>query len=505
MEPQAKRLFADIFKKGNAACETKLKDLKENEGETVNNIDHLKPETHSTSVSQLSSSNSAIEENKENSGELCKEFKMEECRLAPSSYENESTQDEDEHLKQDAQWNIISELSRKLVILEEENRLLILENEKLKNREKKYENKDIKDKKKVYNNIDEENDLSNRVYSKKLLLDMCPLQLPPRRSDCVSEPSSAHETPTASLKVSTCTNAPRSPGILGAPPPTLQPGGGHNYFKKHSKNRATPNRHKNHEFLTAPWKGSEAKSVPTTPCIMPGRHRFYSHNEDPIVRTIRSILNKLTLEKFHKLVEDIISLDLSDSKRMEAIVTMIFDKSISQHHFTSMYVDLIERLLSRNSEMKKILLNECQDCFEKYLKVYIGDHNVANEDDEQYFKYKQQMLGNIKLVGELINRGLLASKITIRCTNRLMELGTEAHIETLCALWLKIGPIWDKPESKLQINQTLDRMKDLLKQENVSKRSKCLIKNLLDIRAAKWEGAEQIAAPTRAEARAKQK
>merc|ERR1740138_13666 len=150
---------------------------------------------------------------------------------------------------------------------------------------------------------------------------------------------------------------------------------------------------------------------------------------------MRSALNKLTVEKFDSLSEKIISM-ISNSTRpnrgIPLLMQLVFEKATTQHHFISMYVNLCEKLhrwltaneqfvaVESQSNFRRILLNQCQASFEQYLEPPEGfDGLRGTELYEAQVKYKPKMLGNIRLVGELIRHNMLAPKIALAVCQEL--------------------------------------------------------------------------------------
>merc|ERR1719443_1621695 len=92
-------------------------------------------------------------------------------------------------------------------------------------------------------------------------------------------------------------------------------------------------------------------------------------SDEDVVRSIKGILNKLTLEKFAPLYGQLVSCGMSTIFHVEQLIREVFDKATTQHQFIDMYADLCEQLHEfftdnpigndRNA-FKKILLHECQ-------------------------------------------------------------------------------------------------------------------------------------------------
>jgi hypothetical protein len=64
--------------------------------------------------------------------------------------------------------------------------------------------------------------------------------------------------------------------------------------------------------------------------------------EKKVLRSIQSILNKLTPEKFSVLVEKLINIILDSVEYLDGIVDLIFNKAVMEFNFSSMYADLCQ-------------------------------------------------------------------------------------------------------------------------------------------------------------------
>merc|ERR1719375_1887180 len=185
------------------------------------------------------------------------------------------------------------------------------------------------------------------------------------------------------------------------------------------------------------------------------------------------------------------------------LTKQLFTKSTTQHHFIEMYTDLCIRLHQHFEEnpiiddaaktFKKVLLNQCQESFEEYLKPPPGFEELEGEEKyEALVKYKTSMLGNIKFVGNLLVQKMLSSKIIFQCADQLLEGKTDETLETLAVFLTAIGPMFDNKQWPRyeQLSTVFDRVKALVKDKgsSVSPRIKCLLKDVLDARAANWMG-----------------
>merc|ERR1719161_3145717 len=160
--------------------------------------------------------------------------------------------------------------------------------------------------------------------------------------------------------------------------------------------------------------------------------------EDPevaVVRQARGILNKLTDTNFETLYKQLVGCGICSSTQLEALIMEIFEKATAQHGFLPMYVEICVRLNSHfekepieGADFRKVLVGACQRTFEKTLRFQPEvDKNLSYEDRyEIELKFKTRMLGNIRFVGELLVRKLLAGKVLLAVSEELLSVGDGA-------------------------------------------------------------------------------
>ena len=92
-------------------------------------------------------------------------------------------------------------------------------------------------------------------------------------------------------------------------------------------------------------------------------------------RAIKGILNKITPEKFDRLMEQLLECGIDDAETLGETISIVFDKAIWEPGFCSMYADVCLRLSKELPEFpaddggkpmtfRRILLNTCQEEFE---------------------------------------------------------------------------------------------------------------------------------------------
>ncbi|ORE09232.1 ARM repeat-containing protein [Rhizopus microsporus var. microsporus] len=247
-------------------------------------------------------------------------------------------------------------------------------------------------------------------------------------------------------------------------------------------------------------------------------------SQDMIKRKVKSLLNKLTLEKFDSISNQIWefakqSEKEDDSESLKTVIDLIFDKACDEPPFASMWAQLCKRLyeltsnnkeiknvniLDKNNEVvcggplfRKYLLNRCQADFEKgwkhdLPKIDENDPNVMLTDE--YYaavKAKRRGLGLVKFIGELFKLQMLTDRVMKECLRTLCsdpKNPEDEETETMCKLLMTMGKVFDT--SSLNNKQWLDvyfaRMKEMYESKTLSSRVKFMILDVIDLRKSKW-------------------
>jgi len=220
-----------------------------------------------------------------------------------------------------------------------------------------------------------------------------------------------------------------------------------------------------------------------------------------VTRRIRAVLNKLTLEKFGPLLQQLTECGISTQEHLEILMHEVMEKATTQHHFIAMYTDLCVHMQQWCTEnqigdkekgsFKRILLNECQNSFERYLKPPDHPKELSDQDREiAEVKYKTLMIGNIRFVGSLLSKNMVASQVILAVTHELLNKpGIPEALECLCAFLTTIGGMFDKPDWKhrLALNTVFHEIKKLTKDTSHTARLRCLLSDVLDLRATGWQ------------------
>jgi translation initiation factor 4G len=248
-------------------------------------------------------------------------------------------------------------------------------------------------------------------------------------------------------------------------------------------------------------------------------------------RKVKGLLNKLTMEKFDSISDQIIawanrSEKEKDGRTLIQVIRLVFEKATDEATWSEMYARLCRKMMEqispsvqddgiKNTEGKpiaggqlfrKYLLNRCQEDFERGWvakettaaaaatkaledqaakaaneKAKDGENEEVVLYSEEYYaaqKAKRQGLGLIKFIGELFKLQMLTERIMHECVKKLLgnvENPEEEEIESLCKLLSTVGAILDTPKARAHMDVYFSRMRELTKSQNVSSRMQFML------------------------------
>lgn len=204
-----------------------------------------------------------------------------------------------------------------------------------------------------------------------------------------------------------------------------------------------------------------------------------------VERKLKSILNKLTVEKFAPLYEQIKQAGMQGENDVTMLMEMICAKARVQHHFIPMYVDLCTKLqqdlasmICGEADFRRLLVDACQQSFNQCLQpIQIPDTLVSEEDRFEYEQMeKKKIKGNTIFVGELYKKKMVAGKVVLGCVDILLTNKGEPQLEALCVLLLSSGKTLAESKFKGMLNEKLVKIKSLIQTDTtLSTRLKCLL------------------------------
>jgi len=252
-------------------------------------------------------------------------------------------------------------------------------------------------------------------------------------------------------------------------------------------------------------------------------------DEDPrsatyVARKVKSLLNKLTEEKFDSISGKILefanySVDENNGQSLKLVIKLIFEKATDEAHWSAMYAKLCRKMLlevddgvmenldgkdvSGGALFRKYLVGRCQQDFESGWKERetaaakaaqkqdddkqtLADHEASGEGaepavlSEEYYaaqKAKRRGLGLVQLIGELFKMDMVNKNVMKQCFLKLLgnvDETDDEDIESACKLLTTIGATYDYQSSE-NVDGIMTRLAIIRDKDQVTSRVKFMI------------------------------
>uniref|UniRef100_A0A665UCG0 Eukaryotic translation initiation factor 4 gamma 1 n=1 Tax=Echeneis naucrates TaxID=173247 RepID=A0A665UCG0_ECHNA len=260
------------------------------------------------------------------------------------------------------------------------------------------------------------------------------------------------------------------------------------------------------------WKPSVKKPTRSRPAEEPEENASEQAKTQELFKRVRSILNKLTPQKFQQLMKQVTELTIDTEERLKGVIDLTFEKAISEPDFSVAYANMCRCLMGLKVQttdkpgatvnFRKLLLNRCQKEFEKdkdddeiFEKKQKEEYSKATEEEKQRLveeleeakdKARRRSLGNIKFIGELFKLKMLTEVIMHDCIVKLLKNHDEESLECLCRLLSTIGKDLDFEKAKPRMDQYFNQMEKIIKERKTTSRIRFMLQDVLDLRRNNW-------------------
>jgi len=219
-------------------------------------------------------------------------------------------------------------------------------------------------------------------------------------------------------------------------------------------------------------------------------------------RSVRSLLNKLTAERFEQLFGKLTGLVAEQSfndEHLAAVVAEISSKAVADHTFCHLYADLCLRLdahlakagegFTQGASFSSSLQRECKERFERDLNQATDYSALDGLEGEALYemevKLKCGRLGNVRFMGQLLLRKLLPAEVVLASAKELLDLRNDAGsaVESLVALLHVIAPKFESLEASFAsaLKGICCSLRRRVTDEMLPTRIRFLIRDLLEI------------------------
>lgn len=270
-------------------------------------------------------------------------------------------------------------------------------------------------------------------------------------------------------------------------------------------------------------KTTEVKTAPDGTVLL---------DKEDVERKVKSALNKLTLEMFEPISEQMLDIAKQsrheeDAATIKQVISLTFAKACDEPYWSSVYAQFCAKMvkeipdeikdvsiLTKSGEpaiggdlARRILLATCQT---EYEKGWV-DKLPTNPDgsplepemmsDEYYAMAaaKRRGLGLVKFIGNLYILNMLNDQVILHCLRDQSKNVTdpsEDSLENLAQLIKTVGPRFEASErNKAALNMIFDNIQLILDNCKLSSRIKFMLMDLQDLKKSNWKSLKQESGP----------
>jgi len=221
-----------------------------------------------------------------------------------------------------------------------------------------------------------------------------------------------------------------------------------------------------------------------------------------LIMKVNGLLNKITDETFEPLSEQIVGVGIDSIEIMEKVISCIFEKALLEPGYSSMYAKLCVKLSSRIKlvddngkvvQFRSLLLNKCQAYFETKhsFERTEEDQKLTDEEwEEKVYIKRMNILGNIKFIGELFKKHMVAERIIHFCIVHLLQSSINGEsiesLECLCGLMTNIGQLLDHEKGRSRVDEYFREMVLLAQNPSIDSRLRFKLADVIELRGRHW-------------------
>nr|QBK88432.1 MAG: middle domain of initiation factor 4G [Mimivirus LCMiAC01] len=219
-------------------------------------------------------------------------------------------------------------------------------------------------------------------------------------------------------------------------------------------------------------------------------NRYNKTTDDKIKGDILGCLNKLSKDNFVKIKDNImciVNTDITTENQFKVLIDALFTKAIAEETYCIHYTKICKELISHHIPQKNnkkinfrtLLMNKCQSMFEDIILVGL-DNNIENSS----FRFKSNIVGCVRFLGEIYNNNMLPITLLIFCFDQLF-LNVKPHstylIDCVCEMMTVVGKRFFKYDSN-SANKYMDNMNKIKNSGIFKTKEKFAIMDIFDLK-----------------------
>ena len=231
-----------------------------------------------------------------------------------------------------------------------------------------------------------------------------------------------------------------------------------------------------------------------------------------VLKTVRGLLNKMTPANHDKLFSQIQALDINNEERLAGVITLFFEKALSEPFFAPIYARMCQALSEKavysstdpekSVSFRTLLLAHCKNEFEKDGADLVGledkrneirsakteesKKRLTNELQDLVDRNRRKVLGNITFIGELFRVGTISDIVIHQCIRRLLKDPDDEQIENLCLLMKTVGKEFDTIRNSEAMNSYFRTLEWITVDKKSCNRIRFMVMDLSELRSRRW-------------------
>lgn len=219
--------------------------------------------------------------------------------------------------------------------------------------------------------------------------------------------------------------------------------------------------------------------------------------KEKLRRSVQSVLNKLTLQKFKVLLAQLKKLHINCEEEMKLVVDLIYENAIYEPYFCVLYANLCKHLATKtpfanqpdgHADFHTLLLTTCQNGFEEKFNEFI-QVTLPCQQIEEMKKLKTRWIGNIRFMGELYKFNMIQTVVILDCIKTLLKFADEDSLECFCWLMKTAGKELESSkdfEGKLPMDEYFAQIQKIVDNRLTCSRIRFMLQDIIDLRKNDW-------------------
>jgi hypothetical protein len=255
------------------------------------------------------------------------------------------------------------------------------------------------------------------------------------------------------------------------------------------------------ELPSAPSHKQIQKSAPVIssthprPCLPPS-----ATIDEKLVKSVRSLMNELTVEKAEGIYEKVVGRGIKTPAHLAVVAFEVFQKATTHHQLIPTCVEFCLQFKADHrlqpaigaeggpQSFRQVLLDQCWPTFEHLIGSDQVDPSIRQSMDAAQ---KKQANGSVKLIGELVMRGILSPRLLIECAEALLRRQKACIdlLEPLAALLVVIGPKFSTQSGWVhgwRLEKVFQSVRELSRDEAIPLHFRLVLRDVVDLRASGW-------------------